>query len=38
MLSSDQSRTEIFECVWSLSDQERKVIVKSLIDCVTPAE
>ena len=33
---SEESRNEIFEYVWSLS--ENKVFVESMIDCVTPAE
>ena len=36
--TSVESRNEIFKYVRSISDQERKVFVKSMIGCVTPEE
>ena len=35
---SEEDRNEVFTYVWSLSDEEKRVFVKSMVDCVKPVE
>ena len=35
---SEEDRNEVFTYVWSLSDEEKRVFVKSMVDCVKLVE
>ena len=34
----EEDRNEVFTYVWSLSDEEKRVFVKGMVDCVKPVE
>ena len=38
MAISEEDRKEVFAYVWSLSDEEKRVFVKGMADCVKPVE
>ena len=38
MAISEEDRKEVFVYVWSLSDEEKRVFVKGMVDCVKPVE